>query len=133
MGESGIDADELLALLEEPRSISAVHRALGKKTHRLVLTGYLLALKDLGYLEERAYPPSKIFVIRKDREGELGERIRGAKQGSRGLEEELSDALGELAPQIAERVARSVEKREIKGAAEKREDLEEEEKDEQKE
>jgi len=47
-------------------SISAIQRQLEKqgfKEHRLVLTGYLRALRDLGVVEERKVPPSKIYSL----------------------------------------------------------------------
>lgn len=46
-------------------SISSLDKGLsaqGIKNHRLVLTGYLRALNDLGYLRVRDVPPSKIYV-----------------------------------------------------------------------
>jgi len=47
-------------------SISALAKALetrGFKHHRLLLTGYLRALTDIGYLKEREIPPSKIYQV----------------------------------------------------------------------
>ncbi len=46
-------------------SISSLDKALsemGIKDHRLVLTGYLRALTDLGYLRMRDVPPAKIYL-----------------------------------------------------------------------
>lgn len=46
-------------------SISSLDKELtaqGVKNHRLVLTGYLRALTDLGYLRVRDVPPAKIYV-----------------------------------------------------------------------
>ncbi|RLF48007.1 MAG: hypothetical protein DRN20_05190 [Thermoplasmata archaeon] len=48
----------------EGKSISALARDLarkGWKVHRLVLTGYLRALSDCGYLRERRIPPSIVY------------------------------------------------------------------------
>jgi len=49
-------------------SISALAKELeskGFKQHRLLITGYLRALTDMGYLKEREIPPSKIYQISK--------------------------------------------------------------------
>ena len=49
-------------------SISALAKDLeskGFKHHRLILTGYLRAMTDLGYLKERDIPPSKIYQVSK--------------------------------------------------------------------
>lgn len=46
-------------------SISSLDKELsrqGIKDHRLVLTGYLRAMTDLGYLRMRDVPPAKIYV-----------------------------------------------------------------------
>ena len=58
---------KLLELLEGRRlSISGLSRELKAKgidEHRLVLTGYLRALRDLKILEEIEVPPSKIYAL----------------------------------------------------------------------
>ena len=58
---------KLLELLEGRRlSISGLSRELkarGLDEHRLVLTGYLRALRDLKILEEIEVPPSKIYAL----------------------------------------------------------------------
>lgn len=58
---------KLLELLEGRRlSISGLSRELkarGIDEHRLVLTGYLRALRDLKILEEIEVPPSKIYAL----------------------------------------------------------------------
>jgi len=49
-------------------SISALAKELesrGVKQHRLLITGYLRALTDMGYLKEREIPPSKIYQVSK--------------------------------------------------------------------
>ena len=49
---------------KEGKSISALSKDLedrGIKIHRLIITGYLRALTDLGILREREIPPSKIY------------------------------------------------------------------------
>ena len=58
---------KLLELLEGKRlSISGLSRELkarGIDEHRLILTGYLRALRDLKILEEIEVPPSKIYAL----------------------------------------------------------------------
>jgi hypothetical protein len=52
-------------LKEQQLSISAISRELKKKgydIHRLIITGYLRALYDTGYLEETEIPPSKVYT-----------------------------------------------------------------------
>lgn len=54
-------------LAQEQMSISRIARELKKNgydQHRLILTGYLRALHDIGYLEEIDIPPSKVYVLR---------------------------------------------------------------------
>jgi hypothetical protein len=49
-------------------SISALAKELeskGFKHHRLIITGYLRAMTDMGHLRERDIPPSKIYQISK--------------------------------------------------------------------
>lgn len=51
-------------LKNDPMSISGITRELqdqGQNLHKLVVTGYLKAYTDLGYLRERDLPPSKIY------------------------------------------------------------------------
>lgn len=58
---------KILELLEGRRlSISGLSRelkAIGINEHRLVLTGYLRALRDLEILDEIEIPPSKIYTL----------------------------------------------------------------------
>ena len=58
---------KLLELLEGRQlSISGLSRELkagGIDEHRLVLTGYLRALRDLKILDEVEVPPSKIYAL----------------------------------------------------------------------
>lgn len=58
---------KILELLEGRRlSISGLSRelkAIGIDEHRLVLTGYLRALRDLEILDEIEIPPSKIYTL----------------------------------------------------------------------
>lgn len=60
----------LIELLSKKQmSISSIAREL-KKTgydqHRLILTGYLRAMNDMGYLEEIEIPPSKVYIFKDD-------------------------------------------------------------------
>jgi hypothetical protein len=51
-------------LKDKQMSISSISRELktkGYDIHRLIITGYLRALNDTGYLEEEDIPPSKVF------------------------------------------------------------------------
>jgi hypothetical protein len=67
----------------DPRSISAISRHLeesGHPMHRLILTGYLRAMYDYGYLKEREIPPSKVYQAAVPKEediyGAVGEAVR---------------------------------------------------------
>ncbi|VVB88243.1 Uncharacterised protein [uncultured archaeon] len=54
-------------LAQKQMSISSIARELkkgGYDFHRLILTGYLRALHDTGYLEEIDIPPSKVYTFR---------------------------------------------------------------------
>jgi hypothetical protein len=53
-------------LKDGEKSISSISRELekkGERLHRLTLSGYLRALKDLGILEERDVAPLKLFSL----------------------------------------------------------------------
>lgn len=53
-------------LVEEEKSISGLQKSLelrGVNTHRLVLTGYLKALVDVGILREKEIKPSRIYSV----------------------------------------------------------------------
>lgn len=63
---------------EEERSISSLSRRLeeeGHKMHRLVLTGYLKALTDVGVLREKEIPPAKVYTTSAHREKNLYEAV----------------------------------------------------------
>ncbi len=63
---------------EEERSISSLSRRLeeeGYKMHRLVLTGYLKALTDVGVLREKEIPPAKVYVTSAHRSKNLYEAL----------------------------------------------------------
>jgi DNA-binding HxlR family transcriptional regulator len=71
---------------EEERSISSLSRRLeaeGHKMHRLVLTGYLKALTDVGVLKEKEIPPAKVYTTSAHREKNVyetvGEKCRALK------------------------------------------------------
>jgi len=84
----GIVSDKFYNLLTEmlkdqPMSISSIARELKKSGydhHRLILTGYLRALHDTGYLEETDIPPSKVYSYagkkKKDVYTLLGEELK---------------------------------------------------------
>jgi len=74
----------LQELNKDDRSISSLYRSLmdeGYKVHRLVLTGYLMAMEDMSVLRSKDIPPSKVYSIsmtaRKDIYESIGERCRG--------------------------------------------------------
>lgn len=63
---------------EEERSISSLSRRLeeeGHKMHRLVLTGYLKALTDVGVLREKEIPPAKVYTTSAHREKNIYEAV----------------------------------------------------------
>ena len=56
----------LETLTDEEKSISRITKDLkakGHDYHRLMITGYLKAMSDLGLLKEKAIPPSKVYAI----------------------------------------------------------------------
>ena len=61
--------DLILTILreEDTASISGIQKRLerhGERLHRLIVTGYLRAMHDLGVLEERDLPPSKVYSLK---------------------------------------------------------------------
>lgn len=57
----------LTVLRDEPASISGIKKRLqqhGENLHRLIVTGYLRAMHDMGFLDETNLPPSKVYKIR---------------------------------------------------------------------
>jgi len=53
-------------LKESDKSISKISRDLkkdGHDYHRLVVTGYLKAMADLGVIKEKPIPPSKVYAL----------------------------------------------------------------------
>lgn len=58
--------DIVSELVEDEKSISGLQKSLetrGINTHRLVLTGYLRAMVDMGILKEKEIKPSRIYSI----------------------------------------------------------------------
>lgn len=65
-GEKTLKEEIVSELVEEEKSISGLQKALetrGINAHRLVLTGYLKALVDMGVLKEKEIKPSRIYSI----------------------------------------------------------------------
>jgi DNA-binding HxlR family transcriptional regulator len=67
----------------DPKSISGITRDInsgGYKYHKLVITGYLKALEDMGYVRERDLPPSKVYYKstphKKDIYESIGEKVQ---------------------------------------------------------
>lgn len=61
------------------KSISSLHRVLtseGHKVHRLVLTGYLKAMEEIGLLSSRDFPPSKVYSISSSIEKDIYETVK---------------------------------------------------------
>jgi hypothetical protein len=82
-------------LRSEPISISGLVRKLksrGINIHRLVLTGYLRALTDMGIIRERPIPPSKIFIPVSGKEPTIYEAVAKACEESR-LDSRASSAV----------------------------------------
>ena len=64
--EKDLRAMILDCLKEDDKSISRISRDLktkGHDYHRLVITGYLKALADLGVIKEKPIPPSKVYSL----------------------------------------------------------------------
>ena len=68
----------LQEIKEGGKSISALNRDLKEKgldMHKLVLTGYLKALADMGIVRERQIPPSKVYTAAATRKKTIYEHI----------------------------------------------------------
>ncbi|MGD1060611.1 MAG: hypothetical protein ABR879_04055 [Methanomassiliicoccales archaeon] len=75
---------------EDGKSISAISRELEKRgfeLHRLILTGYLRAMTDLGVVRERDVPPSKVYAPIKGKEGDIYKLIGEASRQVAGDED----------------------------------------------
>ena len=60
------------------KSISSLHRTLkdnGYKVHRLVITGYLKAMEEMGILTSREFPPSRVYSISTSAEKDIYETV----------------------------------------------------------
>jgi len=80
---------------DDGKSISAISRELEKRgfdLHRLILTGYLRAMTDLGVLREREVPPSKVYAPIKGKEGDFYKVIGDSAREIAG-EEDAADRL----------------------------------------
>jgi hypothetical protein len=88
---------KLLKLLEGRRlSISGLSRELkatGIDEHRLVLTGYLRALRDLNILEEVEVPPSKIYALPEKTTDTLSENVKESRSPELSDPEEIYSIL----------------------------------------
>ncbi len=65
-------------LRDDETSISGLSRLLqkdGYKVHRLVLTGYLKALADMGVLKQKEIPPSKVYTLTSGSERNIYEAV----------------------------------------------------------
>ncbi|MGQ9583408.1 MAG: hypothetical protein ACUVV6_07855 [Thermoplasmatota archaeon] len=81
--EKGLRALVFKHLRDSDKSISRLARELerdGCRLHRLVLTGYLRGLADMGVLREKDIPPSRVYSLASARIQDiyesLGERLR---------------------------------------------------------
>lgn len=66
-------------LKEKETSISGLSRMLerdGYKVHRLVLTGYLKALADVGMLKQKEIPPSKVYTVTSNSDKSIYDVVR---------------------------------------------------------
>ncbi|MCL4341642.1 MAG: hypothetical protein M1431_06080 [Candidatus Thermoplasmatota archaeon] len=64
--EKPLKDDIISDLTTDEKSISGLQKSLedrGRNLHRLVLTGYLKAMVDLGVLKEREIKPSRIYSV----------------------------------------------------------------------
>lgn len=84
---------KVMELLDGRRlSISGLTRELkaeGIEEHRLVLTGYLRALRDLGLLDEVEVPPSKIYALPEKSKDPLSEKGRESRPADSSNPEDL--------------------------------------------
>lgn len=65
-------------LKDSSESISGLHRKLkerGYDFHRLILTGYLKALADMGEVQEKEIKPAKVYSIKPHRNKNIYEKV----------------------------------------------------------
>lgn len=84
--EQGVSLRDVVTeiLRDGHASISQVGKALrerGVKMHRLAIAGYLKALADDGYLEEREVPPAKTYRLRPGRAPRSLYEVVGERSG----------------------------------------------------
>lgn len=80
----------------EETSISGLSRLLqkdGYKVHRLVLTGYLKAMADMGVLKQKEIPPSKVYTLTTKSEKNIYEAV-GDKCKTLDIDDKESATLG---------------------------------------
>jgi len=83
-------------LKDEETSISGLSRLLqkdGYKVHRLVLTGYLKAMADMGVLKQKEIPPSKVYTLTTKSEKNIYEVV-GDKCKALDIDDRESATLG---------------------------------------
>lgn len=71
MTENKLIYGKIIELIKEKNqlSISGITRELNKLgiiEHRLIITGYLRALRDLNIINEVTIKPAKIYIFKKD-------------------------------------------------------------------
>lgn len=112
--------DLIVRILKEDKtaSISGMQKRLtrhGENLHRLIVTGYLRAMHDLGWLEERDLPPSKVYSLKAgEKQHDLYDaagRAVVARDLSRGAEARVLVAV------LARLFHRPIFKEELKAAA----------------
>lgn len=84
-------------LEKSDKSISSLHRTLqdeGHKVHRLVLTGYLKAMEEMGVLISREFPPSKVYSISASAEKDIYEAVGNI---CRNMEDKSNETRAEIA------------------------------------
>ena len=88
--------DDIISdLTTEEKSISGLQKSLeekGRSLHRLVLTGYLKAMVDSGFLREKEIKPSRIYSINQNGSRDIYDLV-GLAVTRTGSEDSGSDAL----------------------------------------
>ncbi len=88
--------DDIISdLTTEEKSISGLQKSLeekGRSLHRLVLTGYLKAMVDSGFLREKEIKPSRIYSINQNGSRDIYDLV-GLAVARTGSEDSGGDAL----------------------------------------